>query len=898
VRTLARVLCALLAAIALQTNAAELTTATIFGTVTSPAGAPIAGAGVTASAPSGRYAATTGRDGRFVLLGLVSDSYRIDVTAPGYRPLETSGVYVVPGAHERFAFVLRPAPRTIASVTAKAGAFTLGSPTDTFTVSGQSARASSPAESASGLAGYTRDTVAGAIAGVPGIDFDSFANVIVRGGKVQDTVFDYDSVPIPQGLIAEPGGNAVGAQLGTTGVAAATVTLDGYSDTSQNALGGVVDEVAQSGTYPAKGSLEAETGFGAQLGEIKFDEQWATPDLRWRYALSATSGSEYFAYGDGHTFYPAEMGTYGLGFQTRAQYAIAGNVHFAVTPHDDLSAVFLSGAAAYQQYDSPYQGLQWSTFGPFPGAPADPNVQVNTPSISRGTYSVEKLQWIHNWRHTLGRFAVFQSQIGASANGPEWDDLSFPDGVISLASTQSQRERGASYDLEDQAGDDHDLRAGIQYDAIGANLYQFVPTIPQTVTSRTWLGQLLAYASDEWSITPHLTALGSLRYVEQLTHAEDTVPFGDAAIDPHAAIAYTFGGSNALRAAFDHTSVPPLALDIQRVVAGTPAPPSSPLAPETADDYTFSYERGGRTQVRLTYYADFEKNRIDVLPANYRSNAGENPDAIGIPTNAGMLRSHGTELWLKNGGATLTANYGRTFTSSVYQFAFNDLNSAAILAGHLFPAAYVPDLTATLSYEFAFARRRLRVTPLLSYESGFPYGNGTMVWIRNPKTGRPEEVPNDNYVDPGYNYYFLKNPALPFDASTNPYIATLGTPEGADPNTLRTTPQMLASLHVEEDLSPRVTAFLDVTNLFATATPTQLQGNPYLIGPPGYGGGNPYYAAAYGAQYPGGRYTLGNGVPTNDGTTPAVPWNYGRGGYVPEAYPMARTLLLRLRYRL
>ena len=29
----------------------------------------------------------------------------------------------------------------------------------------------------------------------------------MRGGKVQDTVYDYDSVPVPQGLIAEPGGN-------------------------------------------------------------------------------------------------------------------------------------------------------------------------------------------------------------------------------------------------------------------------------------------------------------------------------------------------------------------------------------------------------------------------------------------------------------------------------------------------------------------------------------------------------------------------------------------------------------------------------------------------------------------------------------------------------------------
>ncbi len=252
---------------------------------------------------------------------------------------------------------------------------------------------------------------------------------------------------------------------------------------------------------------------------------------------------------------------------------------------------------------------------------------------------------------------------------------------------------------------------------------------------------------------------------------------------------------------------------------------------------------------------------------------------------------------MHNGGFTLNANYNHTLSSSIYQFAFNDLNAPAVLAGHLFPANYIPNLTATASCEFDFVHHRIRVTPMLSYESGYPYGNGTMVWeIVN---GKPEQVPNDNYVNPGYNYYFLKNPLRPYDRTTNPYIANLETNEGADPNTLHTTPQTLASLHVEGDLSPNVTAILDVVNLFATAAPTQLQGNPYLIGPPGYTGGDGYYERAYGAQYcKKCVYTLGNGVPTNDGRLPAVPWYYGLAGYVPEAYPIARAVLVRLRYRL
>ena len=611
------------------------------------------------------------------------------------------------------------------------------------------------------------------------------------------------------------------------------------------------------------------------------------------------------------------VGTYGLGFQTRAQYAIAGNVHFAATPKDDLSAVFLTGAAAYQQYDSPYQGLQWSNFNSptasFPGQPANPNQQVDTPSIARGTYGVEKLQWVHDWQHSLGRLQLFQSQTGAVADGPEWDDLSFPDGVISLYSTQYQHEDGIGYDFEDQANAKHDFRAGAQYDVNTSSIYQIVPTVPQIVTAAPRLNQYLVYVSDTWSVTP-TSPLWAPCVTSVSTRRRATTRPLSMATAPSIRTSRSrtrSPGSTDLRATFDHNSVPPLPLEVQRTCVpasacsndsggkANGAVPSYPLVPETSDDYAFSYERGGKTQVRLTYFVEFEQNVIDVLPTNYRSalNAGENPNAIGVPTNAGQLRSHGMELWVHGGGFTLNANYNHTLSSSIYQFAFNDLNAPAILAGHLFPANYIPNFTATASYEFDFFRHGLRVTPMLSYESGYPYGNGTKVWeIVN---GTPEQVPNDNYVNPGYNYYFLKNPSRPYNAVTNPYIANLGTNEGADPNTLHTVPQTLVSLHVEGDLSPRLTAMLDVVNLFATATPTQLQGNPYLVGPAGYAGGNVLYEKAYGAQYcKKCLYTLGNGVPTNDGQSPAVPWQYGLGEYVPEAYPMARTALIRLRFRL
>lgn len=889
-------LCAAFAAIG---RPAELTTGSIIGSVSTAGGVAVSGALVTARSPSGSYRTSTDAGGRFVILGVVPDTYVIVAEAKAYVP-ESQTFVVLPGERERVTFRLQSGLREIAHVEAKGEAFSIGRTADTFTVTGAQAQASVPVESSSGLAGYSQDSVQGSLVDVPGVSFDSFANVIVRGGKVQDTVYDYDSVPVPQGLIAEPGGNIVGAQLGTTGVEATSLALSGFGDASQNSLGGVVNQIPAIGTYPARGAVDVGGGIGSQLGLLKASAQWATSDLRWRYSLATTLGSEYFGYGDGKTFYPSEIATYGLSLQTRAQSSWSGNVHFRPDSANDISATVLSGVATYDQYDTPYAGERWSTFdgtkASFPGQPANPNVQVDTASRARGTSFVAKLQWLHDWRHSLERAYVYRSQIGAIANGPFWDDLSFPDGVISLWSQQSQRQDGVGYDFEDQAGSKHDLRAGAQYSVNVSSLDQVVPTADEIVTSNPRSNQELLYAGDTWSFDDHLSATATLRYTGQNVLASTGLHYGVGAIDPHLALAYSFGGNNALRFTFDHDSVAPLPLEVERNDSTAPAP-AVMLSPETADDYSLAYEHGGPTQVRLTYYADFEKNRIDVLPFNFRASA-QNPNAVGVPTNAGQLRSHGLELWIERGGFTLGANYNRTLTSSVDQFAYNDLNPAAILSGHLYPAGYVPDFTASVAYQFRFARNRLRLTPFLSYESGYPYGNGTMVWILNPKTGDPELVPNDNYVNPGYNYYFLKNPGRPYDETTNPYIGTLGTSEGADPNTLRTTPMTIASLHVEGDLSARETMILDVSNLFATAAPTQLQGNPYLIGPPGYTGGDPYYEKAYGSAYcKNCRYTLGNGVPTNNGTQQIVPWTYGTAGYVPQSYPLARSVQLRFRYR-
>ncbi|MGC2243321.1 MAG: TonB-dependent receptor [Candidatus Aquilonibacter sp.] len=894
-------------------GAAEATTGTLVGTVTTN-GAPVANASATLTSPSGIYNARSDARGRFSVLGIAPDVYSVSVEASGYQLVKQNGVVVLPGQTQYIAFHLVLALQTIANLRSTSRAFNTGSVSDSFTVSGAQATALSPPVSSSGLATYIGGTVQGAIASVPGVVLDQFANAILRGGKVSDAVFDYDSVPIPQGLVAEPGGNIVGAQLPTTGVASTTTTLAGYTNQGENALGGVVDEIPAVGTYPGSVTLETGVGIGAQFGQTSLQALGATPDLKVRYAVATMTGSQYFLYGNG-SFYPEEAATYGLALQNRGEYSMESNIHYRIDPNDDVSILGLVGQAAYDQYGSPYAG---ETVGAFDGQTAagvpvtypgevNPNAPVDYASGIRGSYNILKAQWLHNGPHSLSRVQLYQSHYGSQAGGPFWDENGWPDGIISLSQTQGSRETGLGYDGEDIIGERHDLRFGAEYSTNTSWLNQVVPTAGEFITSNPTQIYYLAYLGDTWHVSPRLDVMATARLTD--THVSPSFGsiYDDGALDPHVSAVYHLTNSVAARITYDRNTVAPPPLETDRVDSTNVDPvtmalaPFVQLAPEIGNDVTYSLEGGTRLQFRATLFNINEQNLIDVLPYNFHSSlqAGLVPNGVGVPTNVGNLRAGGAELWLSQAGFTLDTNYIRAYSSSASQFAYNDLNAPAVAAGVLFPVSYLPNFSANLSYEWHTRDRKLRVSPSLSYESGYPYGNGKMAWIFNPTTGKPQEVPNDNNVDPGYNYYFLQDPSMPYNAATNPYIGNLGTPEADFPNSLHSPGETFVNLHIEADITPHITFIVDVVNLLNNVAPTSFQGNPYLIGPPGYAGGNANYASWYGAAggYSG-LYTLGNGVPTNDGQTQAVPWTYGRAGYVPQNWPIGRTVQLRLRVRL
>jgi hypothetical protein len=330
---------ALASAVPAPVRAAEATTGMIVGRVAVlGAQQPIAGATVDAASPSGKFQTRTDADGRYVLVGVTPDTYVVSFAAAGFEPRSIAGVTVLPGGRAAVDAALTRALKEIGRVAARMSpsGVEFGSTQDMFRVSSAAARGT-PSASSSGLGSYTQGTVQGAVAAVPGVQQDQFSNVIVQGGKVEDTVFSFDGVPVPQALIAEPGGNVVGAQLPTTGVGYTTVTTAGLTSSSNQGLAAVIDQIPATGVFPAQTMLTLGSALVPGARDAEVERRWATPDLRHRYALDAELGSEDIGYGDGRTFYPVEAATYGLSLSRRATWSVAANAHVRVGARDDLS---------------------------------------------------------------------------------------------------------------------------------------------------------------------------------------------------------------------------------------------------------------------------------------------------------------------------------------------------------------------------------------------------------------------------------------------------------------------------------------------------------------------------------------------------------------------------------
>ena len=176
---------ALVILVAMPIGARAGTTGTLRGRVVDAVThAPIAGAIVTAVAPSQTAQAVSDSAGTFSFISLQPDTYTVNASKPGYDPQSAPGVTIVADQSATVALSLQKTLKTIARTTSRSVQSLVhsGVTSDVFSINSAGQKA------ASTLSGSGSLTQAyGAIASAPGVNIPSnqqgsYQSVYVRGG--------------------------------------------------------------------------------------------------------------------------------------------------------------------------------------------------------------------------------------------------------------------------------------------------------------------------------------------------------------------------------------------------------------------------------------------------------------------------------------------------------------------------------------------------------------------------------------------------------------------------------------------------------------------------------------------------------------------------------------------
>ncbi len=279
-RFIGAALAALFVVIALAGPAAASTTGTISGTVTDAASKkPIAGAVVTASAPSGRGSATSDGNGFYNINGLAPDTYVLSITDKGYEAVVQGGVTVVQDQDVRINQTLSKSLQKIGRVSAR-NASNLVQPTQTADVYNVSQQQLAAAE---GTGGHR--TLYDVIQTSPGVTSTGFAGrPRIRGSDVGDVAWEYDGIPINDRLTG-----LFTTNLSVTGTQNLEVYTGGFNASYGNAAAGVINSVVKRGANPGFGSFTYTSQFPLSEHDVQAEYGGATRNGKFSWYASLDS---------------------------------------------------------------------------------------------------------------------------------------------------------------------------------------------------------------------------------------------------------------------------------------------------------------------------------------------------------------------------------------------------------------------------------------------------------------------------------------------------------------------------------------------------------------------------------------------------------------------------------
>ncbi|HTX60151.1 MAG TPA: TonB-dependent receptor [Verrucomicrobiae bacterium] len=289
------------------------TTGALYGVVVDvDATAPVAGATVTASGPSGTATATTDAAGHFALVSLAPDEYTVTVTKAGFTTTAQTGIVVFADEQQTLWLEVHEAGHAgaPASSTARsAGSNSLVHPGATADMYSVTPAAQQRASILGG--GGDLNSAYSAIALAPGayVPFNQsgyLQAVHVRGGDSDQVGYELDGVPLNRGFDNYPSSSI--SSLGQlelqiyTGATPANAEAQG--------LAGFINQVVKTGTSPGYASADLGAGTPTFYHSVVAEAGGSTPDRLFSYYVGLSGFNQDHRYVDqfGGAAYANEFG--------------------------------------------------------------------------------------------------------------------------------------------------------------------------------------------------------------------------------------------------------------------------------------------------------------------------------------------------------------------------------------------------------------------------------------------------------------------------------------------------------------------------------------------------------------------------------------------------------------
>jgi hypothetical protein len=248
------------------------------------------GVKVVAAAPSGTYTATTDANGRFSIVGVVPDTYKVSFSLTRYDDIIQDGVTVVADTPQTLNVALVKTLTEIAHVSTHARARVTRDTEDSYTVN---------AGAITQLQGKANDTdEKSLLQKLPSVTLDKNGTVFIRGGDPFQVGYQLDGVDttVANRTLQNKDENVGNFDL-LNGIGAAQL-IPGGGDASHGDSGtGLVSLTAKRGTNPGFTNLDFEAVSFPYNHQFTAETGGATANGRFSYYVSFTGVRQTFQYG-------------------------------------------------------------------------------------------------------------------------------------------------------------------------------------------------------------------------------------------------------------------------------------------------------------------------------------------------------------------------------------------------------------------------------------------------------------------------------------------------------------------------------------------------------------------------------------------------------------------------